>query len=74
MGRCEYGNSFLKAALEQVTKPLVRHAAKAREVRARRKVIAVNRGDEKQGANALIEVRFAAAEGVEFGAVGEELC
>ena len=73
LGSGEDRNGLFKAALEQVAKSLVRHAAEAREVGARRQVITVDRGDEKQGANALIEVGFAAAEGVEFGAVGEEL-
>src|SRR5690606_27887995 len=49
-----------------------RDAAGAWGVGARGKVVAMQRGDEEEGTDAFVEIGFAAAVGVEFGARGEE--
>ena len=73
LGGGENGDGFLKTAFEQMAKALVGHAAKARKIGARGQVVAVDRGQEKEHADALVEVGFTAPVGVELGAIGEEL-
>ncbi len=63
---------FFETAFEQMTETGERHAAGAREFVARGQMISMNRGDEKERANAFVEIRFAATVGVELDASGEE--
>ena len=64
---------FLEAAFEQVAESVVGHAAESWQLRTRGQVVAVNRGEEEERADAFVEIGFAAPIGVEFGARREQL-
>ena len=72
LGGGEDGDGLFETAFEQVSETRIGHAAEAREIGARGEVVAVDGGEEKQCADALVKVRFAASIGVELGAIGEE--
>ena len=68
----ESADGLLEAPLEHAAEAVVGHAARAREPGPRRQVIAVDRGQEKQRADALVEVGLPAAVGLQFGAGGQQ--
>ena len=72
LGAQEPADRLLEAAFEHPPETVVRHAARAGELAPGRQVVAVDRREKEQGADAAVEVGFPASVSIELGAGGEQ--
>ena len=70
--RQEQLHGLVVAAHQQPAMPLERHPPAGRQVGTRRQVVAVDRGEEKEGADALVQVGGLRAEALQVGTLVEQ--
>ena len=63
----ESGDRLLEAPLQHAAEAVIGHAAGAREIRPRRQMVAMDRREKKQGADATVQVGLPVAVKFELG-------
>src|SRR5258705_402878 len=66
------GDGLLEPALEERAETLIGHPPEPRQIGARGEMVAMNRGNKEQRADAFVEIALATPVGVECVASGQE--